>query len=120
MDPLFDRVAKRAVSGPPLCSHPRQDWYCRIHIVDDDNVRFPGIQSVEPSHILGQCPLPRDRHCQEQRIEPCIVEAFANVASGRQYEALFPLSCSALQWWCNRQTQYVAKDHGDWETYQLR
>jgi hypothetical protein len=83
MDPLFDRVAERAVSGPPLCSHPRQDWYCRIHIVDDDNVRFPGIQSVEPSHILGQCPLPRDRHCQEQRIEPCIVEAFAKLASGR-------------------------------------
>jgi len=77
MDPLFDRVAERAVSGPPLCSHPRQDWYCRVHIVDDENVRLPGIQSAEPSHILGQCPLPRDRHCQEQRIEPCIVEAFA-------------------------------------------
>jgi hypothetical protein len=34
-------------------------------------------------------PFPGDRHRQEQRIEPRIVEAFANVASGRQYEAFF-------------------------------
>jgi hypothetical protein len=43
VDPLFDRVAERAVSGPPLCSHPSQNRYCRIHIVDDENVRFLGI-----------------------------------------------------------------------------
>ena len=35
---------------------------------------------VQPANILGQCALPGDGHRQEQRVQPLIIEALANVA----------------------------------------
>jgi hypothetical protein len=106
-----DRNAIRSYSQAvryPARRFPCQNWHSRIHMVGDENVRLPGILSVKPSHILGQCPLPGDRHRQEQRIEPRIVEAFANVASGRQYNAFFPFGDAQ----CRRQLQPTLAVYG--------
>jgi len=43
---------------------------------------------MQPSSVLNECPLPRDRHRQEERIEPRVVEPFPSEATRRQYQPL--------------------------------
>ncbi|MEZ5327740.1 MAG: hypothetical protein R3F19_22070 [Verrucomicrobiales bacterium] len=38
------------------------------------------MQSMEPARILGDGAAPRNRHGEKKRIEPRIIEAFANEA----------------------------------------
>ena len=43
--------------------------------------------AVKPTGVLNHGPLPRDRHRQQKRVQAGVVEAFANVPAGCQYEA---------------------------------
>ena len=43
---------------------------------------------MEPANVLGQCSFPGDRHGQEQRIEPAVIEPFPNIPACGQYQAL--------------------------------
>ena len=79
---LLNCVAERPISRSPLCCHARQHWDHLIDIVDDENVGLPVMLAMQTADILGQRALPGDGHRQEQRIEPLIVEALANIAPG--------------------------------------
>ena len=43
---------------------------------------------MQPSRVLNERSLPRDRQRQEERIESRVVEPFTNEATRRQYQAL--------------------------------
>lgn len=85
---LFDRVAERSVSGPSFCSHASQNRHSAIDVVDNENVRFPVMLTVEPANVLGQRSFPGDRHGQEQRIEPAVIEPFSDIPTCREYQPL--------------------------------
>ena len=85
---LFDRVTKRAVSGPPLRRHPGQDRHRCINIIDDKDIGLSGVSPVQSSHILSQRPLPGNRHRQEERIEARVIKPLPDAASCRHDEAL--------------------------------
>jgi len=76
---LFDRVAERAISCPSLDRHSGQQRDSFINVVNDQNFRFPFVLAVQPPHILGQSPLPRYGHGQEERIEPLVIETLTNI-----------------------------------------
>jgi hypothetical protein len=42
---------------------------------------------VKPTGVLNYRPLPRDRHGQQEGVQPGVVEAFADVPAGCQHEA---------------------------------
>jgi hypothetical protein len=44
---------------------------------------------METPSVLNDCALPSDGHCQEQRVEPRIVETLAYVASSREHQSRF-------------------------------
>lgn len=62
---LFNSIAKRTVSGSPLCCHSSQQRNRLIDIVDNENVRLSIILAVQAADILGQGASPGDRHGQE-------------------------------------------------------
>jgi hypothetical protein len=43
---------------------------------------------MQPTDILSERALQGNRHRQEKRIEPGVIVAFSNVASGRQNQSL--------------------------------
>ena len=45
--------------------------------------RFVRVQAVQPAGILGEHSAPGNRHGQEQGIEPCIIEALAEITTRR-------------------------------------
>jgi len=47
----------------------------------------PGPKAVKATGVLDKCSLPRHRQRHEQRVQAWIVEAFADVASGREHDA---------------------------------
>ena len=49
------------------------------------------MQAVQPAGILGDGSAPRHRQRQEQRVQPGIVESFADVSPGGQQHPLFIL-----------------------------
>ena len=46
------------------------------------------MEAVEPTCVLNQRPFPRHWKCQKERIDPRIVEAFANVAPDGENNSL--------------------------------
>src|SRR6185312_3259354 len=49
-------------------------------VVIDDDLALGWIQSMQTSDILCERSFPRDRHGEKQRVEPGIIETFADVA----------------------------------------
>ena len=82
-------MTEPSVSRPPPCRHTPQNRNCAINIVDDKNVGFAHALAVQAADILRQCALPRDWHCQNQRVESGIVESFTDMPARCQDEALF-------------------------------
>jgi len=72
------------------------------------------MQALEATRILHQGSLPRDRHRQEERIKPGVVESFTNVAAGRDEQSRLSASgmagegCrrSASLGWCHATAQH--------------
>ena len=48
---------------------------------------FRRVEAMQSARVLNQSALPRHRERQEERIEPSVVEALADVAAGREHEA---------------------------------
>ena len=61
---------------------------CRIHVVVDAHLGLARAQAVKAAGVLDERALPRDGHGQEEGVQPRVVEPLADVASGRQDEAL--------------------------------
>jgi hypothetical protein len=71
--------------------HLRKDRLVAIDVVDNPDFVLSRVGAVEAPGILDQRAAPRDRHHEEERIQPGVVEAFADVATGRQEQALFAI-----------------------------
>ena len=80
-------VTHRPVPAKAFVKHAHQHRTVTVHIVVDADLSFARIGAVKPASVLDQGALPRDGHGQEERIEPGIVEALADVATGRQQDA---------------------------------
>src|SRR5258708_1106872 len=82
--PLFDGVSNCTVALQAPLEHSREHWDLKVHIIVDLNDALVVVQSMQAAYVLLQRASPRNGHDQKQRIEPGIVEAFANVATGGQ------------------------------------
>lgn len=47
-----DAIAHRPISLLPLVPHPQQDRMARVHKVDDANVGFRDVLTVQPAGVL--------------------------------------------------------------------
>jgi hypothetical protein len=60
----------------------------------NDNIAFRGVQAVQPAGILSKDSAPRNRHGQEQGIEPRVIEALTEIATRRhQHPFLASWNC---------------------------
>ena len=59
-----------------------------VDLIEDERIGLPVVPSVQPTDVLCQRSLPRDRHREKQGIKPSVVEAFAKVAAGREDQSL--------------------------------
>ncbi len=84
-------ISDRPVSAPSFCRHPGKHGNLVVDIVVDDDLSLCVMEAMEPTCILGESSLPGDGHGQKQRVQPCVVEALAEIASGRDQDAFFGL-----------------------------
>ena len=47
------------------------------------------MQTMQPTGVLGESPLPCNGHGQKQRVQARVVKTFAQITAGRQYDAFF-------------------------------
>src|ERR1017187_1763217 len=80
----FQFVPDGSISFEPLLVHPREHRNVCIHVVVNPNNLLAVVNSMQATHELLQGAAPRNRHRQEQRVEPRIVKTLAYVASGGQ------------------------------------
>ena len=76
-------VSQVPVSYLALSGHLREHCLIPIDVIVDNHVTLRRVEAVEPSSILGERAAPRDRHGQEQSVEPRIIEALAEIAACR-------------------------------------
>jgi len=86
---LFEGIPKRSISRSSFRRHARQHGHRFIDVVEDENLRLSMMLPVQPADILRQRAFPGNGHRQKERIQSGIVEAFPDVAPGRQDEAFF-------------------------------
>lgn len=67
---LLDHVAQRPITRASLGSRPGQNRNGVVDIINDQDVFLVIMLAMQPADILCQGPLPRDRHRQEQCVEP--------------------------------------------------
>ena len=89
-------VAQRPQRAVPPGGHSSQSRHGRIDVVVNANLGLRDTWTMEPAGVLGERPSPRNRHREEECVEPRIVETFADVASSREHDAL-ATSHSALE-----------------------
>ena len=65
--------------------------YRAIDVVDDSHFAFAGVQSMQPSGVLHECPFPEHRQSEEQRIESRVIEPFPDVPAGRKKESFLAI-----------------------------
>ena len=83
----FKGVPQCPIARSSLCRHSRQHGHRFIDVIDDDNLGLSAMLAMQAANILGQSTFPGNGHRQEERVEFGIVEAFPDVAPGRQDEA---------------------------------
>lgn len=86
-DCLFHNVSECSVAGLPLGGHAVEYWHSAIGVVVDDHLPLGLVFAMQPADILRERAGPRDRHGQEQRIQPRIIEAFSEIPARRQDQA---------------------------------
>jgi hypothetical protein len=67
--------------------HAPENWYFGVDVVVDANVALGGVGATKATGVLRDGSLPSDRHRQQQRVESRVIEAFADVAAGGEYDA---------------------------------
>jgi hypothetical protein len=85
---LATRVADGAVPPQPPLEHPQEHRDFAINVIVDPNLGLARVETVQPSRVLHERALPGDGQGQKQRVEACIVEALANVATRGQDQML--------------------------------
>src|SRR5205823_1027945 len=85
---LLPCIADRPVSAEPLLEHAGEQRNCRIHVIVDAHFGLPRAQPVKAPGVLDERALPRHGHGQEEGVQARVVESLADVASGRENEAL--------------------------------
>ena len=60
-----------------------------IDIVEDDDILLPLVIAIQSASILLHIPLKRDRHGQQHRVEPRIIEAFTNILPSSNHDHAF-------------------------------
>jgi hypothetical protein len=83
----YDRVADGFIASAAPIEHPRQHRHIQICIVVDADFAFAVEEPVQPPRVLRDRPAPRHREREHQRVEPRVVESFADVLAGRQQNA---------------------------------
>src|ERR1019366_9301262 len=87
-------ISKAPISSLPLERHLREHRLVPIDIVVNDNIAFRGVQAVQPAGILSKDSAPRNRHGQDQGIEPRVIEALTEIATRRhQHPFLASWNC---------------------------
>lgn len=77
--PVDGPVAKGPISDFALRRHLREHWLVPIDVVVNDNVAFRRVQAMKTAGILREYSAPRNRHGQEQGVEPRIIETLAEI-----------------------------------------
>ena len=80
-------IAKTAITRSAFSGHARKNRLATIDIVVDHHLDLVGMQTMQPSGILGKCSLPRNRHRQYQGIEWRVIEAFSYQFAGGKQDA---------------------------------
>jgi hypothetical protein len=85
---VFDNpVAHCTISTLPLAPHPQQRRVSGIDEINDPDIGLGSVLTVKAAGVLLQGSLPRDRHCQQQRVERWMIEAFADQLADREQNA---------------------------------
>src|SRR2546423_1846001 len=84
----FQVITQGFVAFCPLGRHAREHRNGRVDIVIHDDITLAIVVTVQAADILRECPAPRNRHNQKQRVEARVVEAFAQVSACCENEAL--------------------------------
>jgi hypothetical protein len=80
----FDLVSDGPIASQPSLEHAGEHGNFRIDVIEDADNLLAVLNPMQPPNVLLQCTPPRNRHREEESIEPGIVEAFADVAPGRK------------------------------------
>lgn len=78
---IEDGVSGGLVSAAALVEHARAHRHCAVNVVVDAHFLFRVVQAVQASDVLRERAAPRDRQREEERVEPAVVEALADIAA---------------------------------------
>jgi len=70
--------------------HASQDGHAAVNVVVDLHARLTLDGTQHPADVLDESALERDREREEQRVEGCAVESFAQEAPGRDHDDAVP------------------------------
>ena len=79
------RVANGFIASAPPVEHPSEHRHVDVGVVVDAHLALGIVQPVQSTGVLGHRAGPRHGKCQEQRVQPCIVEPLTHVLAGRQH-----------------------------------
>src|SRR5262245_26072827 len=81
-------ITEAAIPSLALERHAGKERHATVDVVIDDYLTLGVVLPVQPTDVLRERAAPRDRHGQKKCVKRGIVEAFAEVAARRKYEAL--------------------------------
>lgn len=81
-------IAQSPVPFHPLLEHSGQHRDVPVHVVVDSYLSLFGALAVQTPCVLDQSSFPGDGKGEEQRVEPDVVESFADVPARGQHQPL--------------------------------
>src|ERR1700740_2580361 len=84
-------VAYRLIANLAFRSHAGQNRHSHISIVVNDHLALGIVETMQPAGILSERAFPSNRHGKKKGIEAGIIEALAEVTSGREHYTFFGL-----------------------------
>jgi hypothetical protein len=78
-----DPISHRPIAVLPLLPHAHQRRVAGVHEIDDPNVILVDVVPMQPTGVLLQRSLLRDRHREDKRVERRMVEALAHQLARR-------------------------------------
>jgi len=83
------RVADRAVPAQPRLEHAQEHRHLAVYVVEDPDLTLTRMQPMQPARVLHERTLPRYGQREEESIKSRVVEAFTDVAPGREEQTFF-------------------------------
>jgi hypothetical protein len=84
-------VAYRLIANLAFRSHAGQNRHSHVGVVVNDHLALSIVETMQPAGILGERAFPSNRHGKKKNIKAGIIEALAEVTSGRDNDTLFGL-----------------------------